>query len=617
MKRLAIYCRISNLKSGLDDYSIKTQLEAGIRFADSNWVTEAYIDEGITGTSTNRKSFNDLLKDAKKKKIDAIYCYDQSRLERDLDIWKLIENICITHSIELYIGGKLFDFNDPTNKMSGRIVSTFNSYYAEITSIKVRRANKLKVKENKTHGQKPYGFTRDEKNFYKVIDEEAQIVKEIFDLALQGIGAFTIANKLNEKKVKPRSAKIWHGSVIGGILKNPIYIGKRIYKTTVSRFDNTIDEIIENEIEHKIISEEVFEKVQKIRSNNQYAGRNNKYKYLLNGILFCPYCGSEVTGRYKMSAGETNYKCKNFHKHYNELSCKEAFGVHIPKVDTFIVNLLFKTFLLDFTVVESLRKSEDLTLLDNNLKLQQSNLKNLNKKVNLLLNKFESEEDEDNDIVVERIRKYNRQIKELKQSIEETTIYIEKKRSNYELNKTEKLLNEYFDDIDFDRLKVLISELVEKIVVVKNTDKSKFAFEIKLRNFDHKLMYVADKQLKTFELYKLKSEEQREIFENNFISYFNRFTSEEKKKFREKYFGSYLNSIKYEGNHTAQITISNSGDEDEFYKNNSVDYLDDETLFDEVADNILVKSLYEKLTIQLDTKNLIRFYPIPPRKKNI
>src|SRR6218665_977932 len=128
MKRLAIYCRISNLKSGLEDYSIKTQLEAGMQFAGNDWDTETYIDEGITGTSSNRKSFNDLLKDAKKKKIDAIYCYDQSRLERDLDIWKLIENTCISYSIKLYIGGKLFDFNDPTNKMNGRMVSTFNSY---------------------------------------------------------------------------------------------------------------------------------------------------------------------------------------------------------------------------------------------------------------------------------------------------------------------------------------------------------------------------------------------------------------------------------------------------------------------------------------------------------
>ena len=169
----------------------------------------------------------------------------------------------------------------------------------------------------------------------------------------------------------------------------------------------------------------------------------------------------------------------------------------------------------------------------------------------------------------------------------------------------------------FDKLKVLISELVESIVVVKNTDKSKFAFETKLRNFDHKLMYVADKQLKTFELYRLKAQDQRDSFENNFITYFNRFTSEQKKKFKEKYFDSYSNSIKYADNYTLQITISHSNDEDEFYNNNSADYLDDETLFDEITDNILVKSLYEKLTIQLDTKNLIRFYPIPPRKKNL
>lgn len=618
MKRLAIYCRISNLKSGLDDYSIQTQLEAGMQFAGNNWETETYIDEGITGTSTNRKSFNDLLKDAKKKKIDAIYCFDQSRLERDLDIWKLIENTCISYSIELYISGKLFDFNDPTNKMNGRMVSTFNSYYAEITSLKVRQANKLKVKQNKTHGQKPYGFTRDENNFYKIIDEEAQIVREIFDLALQGIGAYTIANKLNERKIKPRSAKLWHSSVVGGILENPIYIGKRIYKTTISKSNNNIDEIIENEIEHKIISNQIFEKVQKIRSKNKYAGRKNKYKYLLNGILFCPSCGSEVTGIYRMSAGANNYKCKNFHKHYNELSCKEAFPIHIPKADTFIINLLFKTFLIDFTVVESLQKNNDLSKLEDELILKQTELKTTSKKLNKLLNVFENDISDDDNILSDRIKKYSRQIKELKEDIAEKIVLIEKRKSNFELNKTKKILNDYFENIDIDNLQLLISELVDKILVARSEDKEKILFEIKLKNFDEKLMYVTDKNLKTFELCEFKSETKRELFKNNFVNYFSRFTIEEKEKFRQKYFASNLNlnRILFDGNHKAEITISNSEDEAEFIKNNSIDYIDDESLFNEVANDILLKTLYENLSINLDTKNLIRFYPIPKRKIN-
>ena len=57
----------------------------------------------------------------KKIKITGIYCIDQSRIERDSDIWRFFSAECINNKVKFYPNGNELDLNDETNKLFSNI----------------------------------------------------------------------------------------------------------------------------------------------------------------------------------------------------------------------------------------------------------------------------------------------------------------------------------------------------------------------------------------------------------------------------------------------------------------------------------------------------------------
>ena len=134
---LGIYCRTS--KSRSEKYTIENQKDAGINCAKKLGLGfQIYIDDGVSGTldETIRGGLSDLFRDIRKGSIAAIYCIDQSRIERDTRTWQFFVALCLNNKIKYYPGGSEFDLDNATNRMYAQLMSVVNSYYAEITSKK-------------------------------------------------------------------------------------------------------------------------------------------------------------------------------------------------------------------------------------------------------------------------------------------------------------------------------------------------------------------------------------------------------------------------------------------------------------------------------------------------
>jgi len=251
---LAIYCRTSKNKKGNRDKSIPSQKQTGAKFADlKGWECEFFVDEGISGTKDkieDRPQFAEMLNLINKGKFKAVYCIDQSRIERNSNIWNFFVGVMLTKKCEYYPSGNFFDLNIPENIMFSGMVSLVNGFYASMTSRKTKLADELNAKEGKTHGMTAYGYQRGEKGYYEINDEEAKVVKKIYTLSLEGIGTYTIANILNSEgipckfnrfdgKIRRRdklTGKIttydkskvkWRGNVIYDLITNSIYKGIR------------------------------------------------------------------------------------------------------------------------------------------------------------------------------------------------------------------------------------------------------------------------------------------------------------------------------------------------------------------------------------------------------
>jgi DNA invertase Pin-like site-specific DNA recombinase len=138
---VGIYCRTS--KSREEKYTLETQKAGGIKCAKELGLDYfIYVDDGITGTKDekSRDGLAALLTDIKKNKISIVYCYDQSRIEREDDIWEVFSILCLSNDVKYYPGGNYYDLEDPALMMAAKMVSISNKFYTQQTSLKVKDA---------------------------------------------------------------------------------------------------------------------------------------------------------------------------------------------------------------------------------------------------------------------------------------------------------------------------------------------------------------------------------------------------------------------------------------------------------------------------------------------
>ena len=186
----------------------------------------------------------------------------------------------------------------------------YAEYYSAELSQKVTRGmteNALKARCN--GGTMPLGYTVDKDKHYAIDPNTAPIVVEIFTRYADGDLIKDIIESLNSRGLKTTTGADFNKSSLHTLLKNRKYIGEYKYK----------DIIIPNGIP-TIISEDVFEKVQKRMESNKRAPAKEKAKvsYLLSTKLFCGKCGAPMLG--ESGYGSKNvmyhyYKCANVKKH--------------------------------------------------------------------------------------------------------------------------------------------------------------------------------------------------------------------------------------------------------------------------------------------------------------
>lgn len=343
---LAIYTRLS--KEDESSTSIANQLREGKEFALSNGfnITKIYNEgEGISATLPvdQRPVFSQLLNDVIKEKVEAIWFRNQNRAERNNLTFNILIDACKRTSTKIYIENKEFDYNDPNQFLTQSILSSLNTYTAQLQGYQTRKVLLANAKEGKFHGRAPYGYTKDSNRRYQINEEEAKTVKLIYKLSLQGIGYDSIAKQLNEKAIKSKYAKDysgtynhknkitgkkttfnkseakWAGNTVRGIIKNTLYYGKKKYK----------DEFYDVP---SIISQDHWEKVNKNLTNNRNnSGKKVQHKYLLKGLIRCAKCGRNYYGRINKSSRDNYYQCSSKRKK----SCGNR-SISIPKLDNFI-----------------------------------------------------------------------------------------------------------------------------------------------------------------------------------------------------------------------------------------------------------------------------------------
>ena len=171
-------------------------------------IEDYYMDDGYTGTNFNRPGFNRMMQDITNGKINGIIVKDLSRLGRNhKEAGKYIEEIFPIYNLRIIaLNDKVDSYLDPEsiNSLIVPIKNLMNENYSKDISKKVSSAYVTMAKSGQyVSGTPPYGYMIDPNDkHHLIIDEnEAIVVKKIFDMALNGDGRIKICKYLNNNGI--------------------------------------------------------------------------------------------------------------------------------------------------------------------------------------------------------------------------------------------------------------------------------------------------------------------------------------------------------------------------------------------------------------------------------
>lgn len=311
------------------------------------------IDDGFSGSTFDRPSFQKMIEDVKAGRTDCIIVKDLSRFGRNyLDAGEYIEKIFP------FLGVRFIAVNDNYDSLGDKKASDdliipfknlINEAYCRDISVKIRSQLEIKRKNGQFLGSfAAFGYLKDEQDKNKLVVDQyaADIVRDIFKWKLEGVSPQDIADALNKLGVlspmeykrslgmkfttsfKTNAKAVWSAGTVIRILKNPIYTGVLVQgKETTPSYkvhkritkDESEWTVIEDSHE-AIISKIDFDSVQKVLKCDTRRSPGGKAVGLFSGMLFCGDCGASMV-RKTVPAGEKKYVYYVCSAHKQDKSC--------------------------------------------------------------------------------------------------------------------------------------------------------------------------------------------------------------------------------------------------------------------------------------------------------
>lgn len=485
--KAAIYCRVSTEAQEREGSSLDTQLEAcqtKARELGYDVEPKFTFSETYTGADLQRPQLTQARETVRNGEVNALICYDTSRLARKAVHIAIIAEECEKSKAELIFVTEPLD-----SSPEGQLIRYVKGYAAEIEREKIaertyrgRMARALSGKLPSGSHAKLYGYIyikgkEDGQGVRLINEEEARWVREVFGwLVDEGLSTQAIAYRLRDLNVPTPSGKgWWRGNTVAKILKNSSYIGKcyantqtyvtperRVNEETKHRKTHLVWKpisewiLIEN-ASPPIISEDLFQKVQqRLKENSRMATRNGKNHYLLRSHVVCGRCQRSywASPGIDWRKGERYeypyYHCSGGLRRVTPIRCDNPR--HSARrleniVWAEIERQLYNPDLI-LSTLERMREEHNTSSLQRDLEIVQNQLRNREKQKERLWNAYKITGDE---------AEFRREITKLDNEVER----LNERRADYEALLSEARDNEVGEQEYRDACKALTDNLAE------------------------------------------------------------------------------------------------------------------------------------------------------------
>lgn len=339
--RAVIYNRCSTEEESQKDALVKQVQESKNCVCEQGWkLVDTYVEAKSGTTVKGRSEYNRLYQDLEYNRFDIIVIKSQDRLMRNTKDWYLFLERMQRYGKKLYMYLER-KFYTPEDALVTGIKAILAEEYSRELSKKINNAHRNRQREGKhfVFTNQTYGLKKLPDGTIAVHEEEAEMIRMVFRLSVDGYGTHTSAEILYRNGYTNRNGKMISPSVVRNIIRNPIYKGtvvqnRRHYEFESKRsIKNPESEwIIHEDVIPAIVDERLFAEAnraldgRKRRREGQRGDRNCDGQYMcygnggyhvLSGKIICGLCGEPFyrTVRHNKSGKVAEWKCSNYLHH--------------------------------------------------------------------------------------------------------------------------------------------------------------------------------------------------------------------------------------------------------------------------------------------------------------
>ena len=481
------------------------------------------FDDNVSGMHFNREGINRICEQVEQKSIDAVIVKDLSRLGRHRTQTAMFIDYLRENDVRVLSVTENIDSSNEEDDLLIGFKGIMNDMYAKDIAKKIRAGYKQKQKSGIITSP-PLGYYKDRNtDEIVIVEEEAEIVRRIFDLYLEGYGLKNIAHILNDEGIKsplyyqnkrfkkrtPSTAPeivhrfLWVNTTVKRILQNEFYKGTLVcHKSYTSKIYHVRkmlpneEHIIHEDFVPAIISKEKWDQVQfllesKTKKNVRAGSSRVCHRY--TGLLKCAECGCSFVCKIRKWSGKPDrfeYNCNGYHRYGTE-HCT-AHRIDEGTLDELIYSELLsikENAINDYKSIEA------------DVKRWMKQKTDVSKKLDELNRKLEQRQSDQESILLERIRDKNRSeiytkmLKSCEDDIERITKEIESITDyNATIKKRKAEMKESVDIIDQIIEEGAISDanlrlLVDSIVISEQNKKLHIKIVLNARFDRHKDCY--------------------------------------------------------------------------------------------------------------------------------
>ena len=372
IKNVGAYCRVStdteeqqgSYNSQVNYYTEKIKSTPGWRFV------KVYGDEGISGTNAdNRPGFQEMMQDCENGKLDLIITKSISRFSRNVTVTLEVARKLRDKDIGIFFEKENLNTLHYTSESLLAIFSSLAQAESESMSENIKMGREFKYKNGECcyNMGKVFGFNQDSDGIVTINEEQAVVVKHMYEGYLNGMSIGGIIKDLQERKIpSPTGKEKWSPGTVERILSSEKYKGDFLTRKTFTvdpiskkKKKNTgqVSQYLITNHHPAIIEPEIFDMVQSEMARRGCIKKNDKKKHYgkysgkfpFNNLIICGDCGAKYRRTMwveKNGDKKHVWRCVNRIQDGKKTHCRRSVSIndtYLTKKTVEAINIIYKS----------------------------------------------------------------------------------------------------------------------------------------------------------------------------------------------------------------------------------------------------------------------------------